>query len=73
MRRNNRSTFISQATYVDGEYVYPGSDYPRGSGSKLSKLSLSSFQSSTSTGESGDVKKTWRYKGPMASVGNWSK
>jgi len=71
VRRNNRSTFTSGATYIDGEYVFPGVDYPREVGSKLSKLSLASLSSSTSNTSS--KSRPWKYRGPMASVGNWSR
>lgn len=31
-RRKNRSTFVSEAQYVDGEYIYTSGQNPRGRG-----------------------------------------
>jgi hypothetical protein len=55
-RRNRRSTFVSDATYVDGEYIYSSSPSPTLSKRHSVVQFSSSSQESMSAEESGAVK-----------------
>jgi len=69
IRRKDRGTFVSQAVYVDGEYVYPLSQI-----SGASKTSTDLRQSPTAIKAQKKDKRwsqSWNYKGAIPSAGNW--
>jgi len=69
-RRNRRSTFVSDAQYVDGEYVYA----PSSPSKRASVVRFSSAESEESAASAQDGSDVAREKGSRsAAYGRWGK